>query len=492
MTSRYALERPQPFDYLERHARLSPSAIGMATVHRDFTFRQLRQQAVHVAGLLRDAGIQPGDIVVAQLKPELHLVFMAALFHEAAVGCTFPAQVEDSNPVGFDWLLSHVYSPTFARERTIIVDDSFMMDAATSTGTLTAHCYEDFSSLCRLFFSSGTTGTPVAMPLTVSDLEGRLEIVDASWMSQRPTMSLISIQGGMGVMCAYSNLANGDKYIPPGTGATNLAQVKQNYVAVVLGSPVQLDALVKEAERTDTRLDDLTKVISLGSFLPLQLIDRIRAITGASVINAYGSTETGTITWQDDHGGDATDVGEIMSDTQLQIVDEDDQPLPPGSVGIIRWRRPHMATSYFRSDDDRLGGLRNGWFYPGDVGHVSEDNHLHLAGRMSEMINAGGSKIDPAKVDAALMATGMVEDVCTFGFQRTDGIVGFAVAVVPSTSFDLVKLQSVIELECRGVRANAVVHVQSVARNELGKAQRAHMAKKLQAFLDVDEEPGSP
>ena len=486
MTSKFVLESPQPFDYLERHARRSPSAIAMSTQYREFTFAQLHQQATSIAGVLREAGVQPGDIVVTQVKADLHLAFMEALFHEAVIGCTFPGLVDESNPVGFDWLVSHDYSPSFPRDRTIIVDDAFMMGAASTSSKLTARIYEDFSSICRLFFSSGTTGTPVAMPITIHDIEGRLKGVDATWMSQRPVVSLISIQGGMGFVCAYSNMANGDKYLPPGAGATNLAQIKQSYAATVLGSPVQLDDLVKATERAGARLDDLTKVISIGSFLPLQLIERIRALTGAAVLNAYGSTETGMIAWQSDHTGDATDVGEVMSNTELQIVDENDQPMPVGETGIIRWRRAFMAPNYFRSPEGHVGGLRNGWFYPGDLGHVSADNHLHLAGRISEMINAGGLKIDPSKVDAALQLTGMVEDVCTFAYQRRDGIVGFAVAVVPSPQFDLSTFESAVLLECRGVRANVVVEVESIARNELGKAQRALMANKLHAYLEED------
>jgi acyl-CoA synthetase (AMP-forming)/AMP-acid ligase II len=485
MTSKSELSSPQPFDHLVRHARLSPSAIAMSAEHRDFTFAQLHQQAKGIAGILRDTGVQPGQIVVTQVKSNLHLVFMEALFHEAVIGCTFPGPVDQTNPVGFDWLVSHSYSPSFPRDRTIIVDDLFMMGASSQPNKLTARTYDDFSSVCRLIFSSGTTGIPVAIPRTIRDFEGRLKDDDATWMSMRPVLSLISIQGGIGVICAYSNMANGDKYLPPGTGATNLAQIKENYVATVIGSPIQLDDLVKEAERAGARLDDLTKVLSAGSYLPLQLVDRIKAITGATVLNAYGSNEIGIVAWQSDHTGDATDVGLIVSGIEVQIVDENDQEVPTGELGIIRCRQEFQAQSYFRSAEGREGGLRNGWFYPGDAGYVSANNHLHLAGRMSEMINSGGVKLNPAKVDAALQSTGQVKDVCTFAFQRRDGIIGFAVAVVPSPHFDMATFESAIERECRGVRANVVVQVASIARSETGKILRAEMANKLRAYLDL-------
>ena len=471
------LETPKPFEHLARHAHLTPSAIALATEHRDFTYQQLLRQVKGIAGVLRDAGVQAGDIVVSQVKTDLHLAMMQALFHEAVIGCGYPSQVDVDNPVGFDWFVSHQYSPTFPAEKTIIIDDSFMLDVTTSPREIDHRTYDDFSSLCRLRFSSGTTGSPIAIPFTVGHLEGHTRTVDEQWMSLRPVMSLMTIQNGLGFTCAYSNMRNGDKYIAPGSAAKNLSQIKRNYVAAVIGSPTQLSELVNEAKKTGARLDDLVRLISAGSYLPLQLVDRIMTISGATILNSYGSTETGMVAWQDTLSRDATDVGEILGNVEVQIVDEDDRLVPPGETGFIRWRCEFMAQSYFRDAKDHVGGLRNGWFYSGDLGSVSVDNHLHLAGRMSEMINAGGVKIDPSKVDAAIQASGLVHDVCTFAYQRNEGLVGFGVAIVPSPGFDLGTLKTLIAQECRNVKPHAIVEVNSIARNQAGKVLRAEMAK---------------
>ena len=298
------LETPQPFEHLARHARLTPSAIALATELRDFTYQQLLRQVKGIAGVLRNAGVQPGDIVVSQVKTDLHLAMMQALFHEAVIGCGYPSQVDEANPVGFDWFVSHQYSPTFPREKTIIIDDSFMLDVMTSPIEITQRTYDDYSSICRLRFSSGTTGAPIAIPFTIEQVEGHVRIVDTQWMSLRPVMSLMTIQDGLGFTCAYSNMLNGDKYIAPGAATKNLSQLKRNYVAAVIGSPTQLSNLVEVAQNTGVRLDNLVRVISAGSYLPLQLVERIRGITGAAVLNSYGSTEAGMIAMQAEHRGD--------------------------------------------------------------------------------------------------------------------------------------------------------------------------------------------
>jgi len=62
----------------------------------------------------------------------------------------------------------------------------------------------------------------------------------------------------------------------------------------------------------------LRRCFQLGSYLPLQLVDRIKAITGATVLNAYGSNEIGIVAWQSDHTGDATDVGLIVSGIEVK------------------------------------------------------------------------------------------------------------------------------------------------------------------------------
>ena len=102
------------------------------------------------------------------------------------------------------------------------------------------------------------------------------------------------------------------------------------------------------------------------------------------------------------------------------------------------------------------------------------------------------SKFDPSQVDAAIQASGLVHDVCTFAYQRDGGLVGFGVAIVPSPDFDLAALTKLVTHVCRNVKPHAIVEVSSIARNQTGKVLRAEMAKKLRSHLDQAETHAPP
>ena len=482
MTRPAGLAAPQPFEHLARHARSKPTALALATTSGDFTFRQVHDHVQRVAGMLREMGIRPGDIVATDLANDLNLVFMEALFHEAAIGCIFPGAVTLNNPVGFDWLLAREYAKDFPRERTLIVDEMFMLAAAQAPAA-DAHRFADMDSVCRLVFSSGTTGAPVAVPFTIRQMEGRIAISETQWGAVKPVMSLVGIIGGLGFVHAYSCVAHGDKFICAGPTAKNLAQIRRNFVATVIGSPVQLRDLVREATHESVRMDDLVRVCSTGAHLPADLVDEVATVTGAQVINVYGSTETGTVSMQPAADAQTGDVGLFDASAEIQIVDDEDEPVPDGVIGIIRWRRPFQADSYYRTPDGARTALRDGWFYPGDMGLLAPDGHLHLAGRSSEIINAGGVKLDPSRIDAALQASGLVDDVAAFAHSGPRAPNGFSIAVVPSPSFDTAALERIVAAQARGLVPDYVIQVTSIPRGPTGKIRRFELTRRLRDHL---------
>lgn len=471
------LTSPQPFEHLDNLVRTRPSDPAMVSSKETITFSELHGLAKGAAGILREMGIQPGDVVAAELPSELNLMFMEALFHEATIGCIYPGEVEKRNPVKFDWLLAQRYSDRFPREKTVIVDDKFLRRAAQPVN-LTPRHYEGFDSICRLVFSSGTTGSPVAVPFTIKEVEGRVALTERYWMSARPVLAMISMVGVTGFACAYLSVARGYAYLCPGTTDENLRLAEQERVVTLKGSATQLADVIKAAPRSPGALATVVKIISTGSLLSPELVGDLASLTNATVMNLYGSTETGTISMQAGGDHDWSDVGVPMDDGELQIVDDADQPLPDGEIGIIRWRREFQARSYFRNPEASRRSFRDDWYYPGDLGFVATDGHLHLAGRASELINAGGVKLNPARIDAILQASQLVSDAAVFAFE-TRGVRGLSVAVVPSPTFDLEEFRKLVMKESRGLQPDFIVQVERVPRNAMGKVLREEIANEL-------------
>src|SRR5690606_316615 len=113
---------------------------------------------------------------------------------------------------------------------------------------------------------------------------------------------------------------------------------------------------------------------------------------------------------------DPFDAGHITPGSSVEVVDEDDVPLPQGEVGRIRHRSFGMVHEYVGEPEATARAFRGGWFYPGDLGFIRSDGGLTLTGRETEVLNAGGVKIDPNRVDHAAMENPSVSDACCFEY----------------------------------------------------------------------------
>jgi long-chain acyl-CoA synthetase len=205
-----------------------------------------------------------------------------------------------------------------------------------------------------------------------------------------------------------------------------------------------------------------------------------RAATGAEIHNLYGSTETGTVTRRPYDSDDPYDAGEITPGTDVEIVDGDDRPLPAGEVGLIRYRRHLQATEYHDDPVSSELAFRDGWFYPGDLGSL-DGQRLRLAGRASEIVNAGGVKIDPSRVDAIAIEQPGVLDAAGFATLDEMGMTQFALAVVTGEGFDPAMLTSTLTEVFGWARPSILVKVDAIPRNAMGKPLRRDLADRLGA-----------
>lgn len=101
------------------------------------------------------------------------------------------------------------------------------------------------------------------------------------------------------------------------------------------------------------------------------------------------------------------------------------QSQPIDTVGRIALKTPSLGLGYWPTM--RFAQIQD-WFYPDDLGYLDKHGHLHVVGRDSQKIITGGENVFPTDVEAALLTTGLVQDVCVVGVS--DPVWGQAVAAV--------------------------------------------------------------
>jgi acyl-coenzyme A synthetase/AMP-(fatty) acid ligase len=471
-----ALPEPQPFWLLAHHARRSPDAVALSSYARDYSYLEVHDYATSIAGLLRRRGVRPGQLVLANLRNELNLLFMEAVYHEAAIWASYAGELGEREPVAIDWLLSHEPVDSFPSERTVVIDEAFVAEVARGEHRDAPLAYESFDSVCRVSFSSGTTGRPMAVGSSVA----RQARPAQGWLETRPFFSLIGGFTGSGVKTANAMIAGGDTYICPGEPGQNVELAQRNFVAALQGSPAQLTEFLDLLARREDRHHDIVDVQYIGSFLSEHLLGRLRDELGAAVTACYGSSEMGMITQRRDVRERPNDVGAALPGITIEIVDDQDRLQPTGVEGAIRVRTSRRAAGYLGGADAR-GALRDGWFYPGDLGSLSSEGHLVLSGRASEVINAGGVKFHPDAVEGVLARVPGVRDAALVAHTGADGFSGYAAAVVVEDGFELASLIEPLTAACAGVPPSSIFRVGAIDRDPNGKVRRRELAARLTA-----------
>ncbi len=264
-----------------------------------------------------------------------------------------------------------------------------------------------------IVFTSGTTGVPKGAWYTHRNLlalgaieahrhpagvpRGQKSIAAGLSFAHVGTMTRVGLQiANLGASLVH------DAFDP----AAVLEAIERERLVHLGGIPAQLIMLLDHPDRPRRDLSSLRSVLIGGAPAAPALIHRIQETLGVQVSVRYSSTEVGiaTASLSDDPPEVlATTVGKPTPGVELRIVDGENRPLPPGSVGEVVVRSPATMRGYWRDPEATAATLdAEGWVHTGDLGALDDDGYLRLHGRRSEMFIRGGYNVYPAEIEDLL------------------------------------------------------------------------------------------
>lgn len=473
-----------PFDYLVASATRDPSGIAISTVDVDMTYAELLDTSLRFAALLRERGVVPGDVVGVRAPALVELSLAFAIFHEAAVGTNVPLGYLESGGTAIDWVVAVAPLESFPADRQIILDTETMQRVATLSLGNEMIPYSSDDAVCRLPFSSGTTGRPKPVPLTIDTLVDRCIDRREQWMPAQPYFCHLGLSTGLTFMTFYAHVILGETYISPGEGAQALQQLQRHNVACLIASPHQLSVLLTSARASSATFPALKTIMSAGAALPDFLGQQLMRRFDAQLVVTYASTEAGSTAIR--LGPDSTDgsAGTVIAGVDVAAFDEAGERLPDGVQGLIGVRRARQPLAYLNEPEATSHAFRNDFFFSGDLGHVVGDQ-LFLAGRQSEVINAAGIKVDPARVEAAAYAWDGVREAAAFGFFDSRGLEVIALVFVSDASVAVNDLMSHLRSRLGESTPTRVARVEAIPRNHMGKVNRDELAGLFSSRVDI-------
>lgn len=472
-----------PVAYLEHHAKTNPNGIFTRSADQTLTNAEALEYVKKVAYEFRRLGVQPGQVVALDLPDQLAILFTEATYHEAAIHTILPPLYEAE---GFqvDWIFTS-RTPFPQPGATIVtVDAKFLREIEQNPWGISPR-EEPFDTL-RIAFSSGTTGIPNAIPLGRKALAAFDDALD-TWFDGDPFLVLMDYGTPWGFGGFYLSAKGGKPFLVAG-GAdqpTLVRMAAEHRVTSLKGSPAQLVAFVEEVERRAITLPDVRTIWFGGTMMPPGVADRLRAITnGAEISGMYGSTEATIMTTRRYDSEDPSNAGHLLEGSEVSIVDEDDRPVPVGTPGRIRHRHPAMVHEYLGNPEATAKAFRDGWFYPGDLGLIRPDGGLTLTGRESEVLNAGGVKIDPNKLDHFAVQLPSVRDACSFEYAAASGLRQIGIALVTDDDVDVQSVIAAMNAEFGGAAPKLVARIDEVPRNAMGKPLRRKLSERYAESAD--------
>lgn len=339
---------------------------------------------------------------------------------------------------------------------------------------------------CRIVFSSGTTGTPKKIALTFGMMRMRtLGTTRAHGLNGATRLlSTMGIESVGGFSTPLTCWANGGQIVfaePAESAGHTVARARPN---VILASVDQLKALLDSLPE-NFHSTEHTHVYVSGSVVPKSLSLRARACLAQAVYVVYGSTEAGLIALAHAATVDKRPgfTGHVLSTAEVEIVDAQGQVRPAGEAGEIRIRGDGLAQAYLDDPEASARAFREGWFHSGDLATLDENGGLSVLGRIDELMNFGGTKVLPNKIEAVLSGVDAVQDVAVFALEHQGPIALPAAAVVAGDEFSPDAMAQRFRQRFKHLGELHVVRVPSIPRNEMGKVMRMQLAAQARAML---------
>lgn len=462
-------------DLILHHALTRPEKPAIVLADRVVTYGMAAQAMTRIERRIRALGLAPGSLVCVTLdSPIRHLIVAAALFR-----CGHPmmsvVQARNVVPLALP-VAAFVEAPgavVVPGQRQIIAGDDWFDGGAEAPLPASPRGFAAVA-ICRVELSSGTTGRPKAVSLTLAAFNHWLANYGHS-VGQGHWDRLLCLPGltnSWGFTLAAHVLFAGKTLFAANTARGALQMISLYDIDYLVASSQQLRDMCREQTAAPIPIPSLRGAMTGGSLVSQALILEARAKICSTIVCQYGSTEAGATAFAPAERlmGIEGASGYVAPWAVVEAVDGEDRALPPDTEGTLQIHATCLGQPYPPDRTDAQSNFRNGWFYPGDSGRVRADGLLIVSGRASELINAGGLKVAPELIDEMLSTHPAVAEAAAFGAVGGVGIEEIMVAIVPRGTFN--DRQIVAWCAERNVPVARIFRVEAIPRTTLGKVNR--------------------
>lgn len=394
---------------------------------------------------MKDSGVKPGDRVVVMSKrvPSLY-------FSLLAIGMIGAVIVPIYSTFGEEAIRYRVEN---SGSKVAIVHESLADKFRNISGIKilktseegivneqnvhnTSYVERSINDPTLILYTSGTTGRPKGIwhsqdIMTFYYFSGKyhfdMHAQDKFWHTGDPAW----VAGFAGVWTAWLNsipIVSYEGKFDAESWYSNIERVK---VTLMSTAPTAIRLLKKEGVELARKFDlsSIRFIHAGGEYVDPDIIRWSMEVFGVPIHDGYGQTETATyvianyVSMPIKIGS----MGKPLPGVKALVVDENGNPLPPNTKGILALDPdfPAMAKGIWNDEERWKNSFKNGYYLTGDMGYIDEDGYFWYLGRADDIIKVSGYRISPVEIESVIMTHPAVAESAVIGVE--DPIRGFRI-----------------------------------------------------------------
>jgi long-chain acyl-CoA synthetase len=406
-------------------AQRSPEKIAVKLDDVELSYAALNDGSARVAGMLKAAGVEPGDRVGIMLPnvPYFPVVYYGVLRLGAVVvpmnvllkGREVKYYLEDPGAKAlFAW---HGFAEAAEEGASGLDVASFVVTPGEFEQQVGAAdparevVDRDERDTAVILYTSGTTGSPKGAELTHANMLTNCRVSTESVIGVTEDDRLLGalpLFHSFGQTCTMNVAINARamvSLIPRFDPVKALEILERDEITVFEGVPTMYNAMLAVPDRDRYDTSSLRVCVSGGASLPVETLRAFEEAFGCKILEGYGLSETSPVaSFNHPHKErKAGSIGTPIEGVEMKAIDDDGKEVPQGEPGEIAIRGHNVMKGYWQRADATAEAIDDeGWFKSGDIATVDDEGYFFIVDRKKDMIIRGGYNVYPREIEEVL------------------------------------------------------------------------------------------